>query len=217
MPRQQRLTPPSCGCADPHYARGLCKSHYDRMRRPRKGPRPKNLAGCSEPGCPRDYHARGLCQRHYQRQHYRGRGGKPSPPRPHWRNPLVPKIEELAQTMSQSQIAKLLKISRNVVIGVVDRARQMGRLPGKPRRLRTPHNLLPSREFAVCEFPSPGSCLWMDGDPRDPSSHFCGARVFIFGEAWCAEHRRRVYRPMLVVSNSVPERTHVPEVAEAAD
>jgi hypothetical protein len=197
MPRSPM--PVTCGCNAQHYARGLCRTHYDCLTRPRKGPRPKNLSGCSEPGCPGEYHALGLCQKHYQRR--QGRRSCPLPPatRPYWRNPFVPKIEELAQKMSQSQIAKLLKISRMVVIGIVYRARKMGRLPDP-----TEIAYVPTREI----FPAPGSCLWMDGDPRDPSSHFCGARVFIFGEAWCAEHRKRVYRPMLVVNH---------QLAEAAD
>lgn len=104
-------------------------------------------------------------------------------PRPYYRNPLVPRIEELALTMTQSQITKLLKISRMVVLGVVHRARQMGRLPD-PRA---------KAYVRPREFPPPGSCLWLDGDPLDPAACFCGDPVF--KKAWCHDHFWRVYRP----------------------
>lgn len=206
LPRRQV----TCGCDRPHYAFGLCRMHYERRRRATSSSerlskrKTKNLSGCSVIGCPREYYARGLCQKHYSVGRRRLR---PAPRRPYHRNPLVPQIEELARTMKQSHIAKLLAISRMIVIGVVDRARKMGRLPDQKAKVYAPPR----------EFPPPGSCLWMDGDPRDPGSHFCGSPVFIFGEAWCANHRRRVYLPPRDISTPFPEQTHALEAVAAAD
>lgn len=215
MPRPRAPDPLKCGCDSPHFALGLCSRHYERQRTAkRRGPPKsrKNLSGCSEPGCPGEYHARGLCQMHYQRV----RPGKlkaqaARPPRPYHRNPLVPRIEELAETMTQAQIAKLLNIGRNVVIGAVDRGRKMCRLPDPKAKPKKPY--VPPRDI----FPPPCTCLWMDGDPRDPDSQFCGEPVFIFGEAWCMRHRARVYVPRRDVSTPSPARNHALAAAATAD
>lgn len=209
MPRPRPPGPVTCGCERPHYAHGLCERHYDALRRPGRCKPPKsrkNLSGCSEPGCRREYHARGLCQLHYQKMRNAIRSAA-RPPLPYYRNQLVPQIEELAETMTQAQIAKLLKITRNVVIGVVDRARKLGRLPDPKDGPDQPY--VPTREI----FPAPGTCLWMEGDPRDQSSHFCGEEVLQRG-VYCDTHRSVVYVP---VSNSGPPRTHALAAGAAGD
>lgn len=196
--------PLSCGCNARYYALGMCARHYRESRRRKEGlpkRRCKNVSGCSELGCSRPYHARGLCQLHYQQL----KRTLVMQPIPYFRNPLVPQIEELAVTMRQAKIAELLKISRNIVIGVVDRARLAGRLPGlktearrkthdEPaetqgevqfwRRIMSTPDYVPPREF-----PPPGFCRWMNGDPLDPVAHFCGEA----GDPWCNHHRAIVY------------------------
>lgn len=186
-----------CGCDAPYYALGLCARHYRESRRRKQGlpkRQEKTLTGCSEIGCSRAYHARGLCQLHYQR-HKRALAWRQLP---YFRNPLVPQIEQLAETMSQAKIAKLLKVTRNVVIGIVNRARVAGRLL-TPNEMAIP-DYVPPRGF-----PLPGSCLWMDGDPRDPLAHFCGEPVRMPGEAWCTTHRRRVYLPLRIANNEAAD------------
>lgn len=67
------------GCNKPYAAKGLCKSHYNKMYRERKGAKvagkvskpvsKKGVKGkrtCTVEGCDRPYLARGYCKRHYE-------------------------------------------------------------------------------------------------------------------------------------------------------
>lgn len=65
---------PSCSiCDQPHYAKGLCKRHYD-LDRPGRGGSliPTEVAICSIPDCDKKVHSKGLCQAHYRYQKKHG-------------------------------------------------------------------------------------------------------------------------------------------------
>ena len=61
-------------CDAPHYAKGLCKKHYDRQRR--RGTLfewdPPATPTCSISGCSRTHYANGICKLHYDRVRKRG-------------------------------------------------------------------------------------------------------------------------------------------------
>lgn len=71
----------TCGvCERPHYAHGLCKSHYDKMRR--RGTTERwvpTTRHCTIAGCDRPHYARGLCTLHYQRLAATGSTNSPRP------------------------------------------------------------------------------------------------------------------------------------------
>lgn len=57
------------GCKNYAYAKGLCKKHYQRLKR--KGttddPAPRPIVKCAVNGCDRNAVVHGLCNMHYQR------------------------------------------------------------------------------------------------------------------------------------------------------
>lgn len=68
------------GCARPHYATDLCRSHYDRKRSTGDAGGPevrqwRRGAGCSVDDCARPHEANGLCHTHGARV---ARNGSPS-------------------------------------------------------------------------------------------------------------------------------------------
>jgi hypothetical protein len=73
-------------CDNTHYAEGLCRLHYDRLRRrgTTADPLPKIVvkATCSEDGCENLEHSKGLCQNHYRQAARRARGLKKPGPAP---------------------------------------------------------------------------------------------------------------------------------------
>ena len=65
-------------CDRESYAKGLCRPHYERMRRgyamdgPIRGhgghrPEPEPVRFCSVAGCDREHRAKGFCDAHYTR------------------------------------------------------------------------------------------------------------------------------------------------------
>jgi hypothetical protein len=60
------LSSTCCACDGKHYARGLCKRHYQKARR-------LGAEGCAQPGCSRPRLARGFCASCYQRERREGR------------------------------------------------------------------------------------------------------------------------------------------------
>ena len=67
------------GCESPHYARGLCRSHYDRERYTVFGARKIDFRQCEFEACDRPVKSRGLCQQHARQ---RDAGKELSPIRP---------------------------------------------------------------------------------------------------------------------------------------
>lgn len=70
----------TCGqseCERRHYANGLCKAHYERVRlgRPLTGAirscQARRSPVCSVDGCEREFEAKGLCALHYARAYRR--------------------------------------------------------------------------------------------------------------------------------------------------
>jgi hypothetical protein len=76
------------GCERPHYAKGLCNGHYQRLlkgvamdkpfQRPQGGP-------CSVAGCQRASRVTGLCNAHYARRRDTGDLREDDPIGKHWR------------------------------------------------------------------------------------------------------------------------------------
>jgi hypothetical protein len=76
---RKNLYTPKCGvprCSRPHYARGVCRPHYERFRNGRANPtkqigkQPQWLfvqpqTGCAVPGCENAFYALSVCQSHY--------------------------------------------------------------------------------------------------------------------------------------------------------
>jgi len=66
-----------CGVADcglALYAEGVCRLHYDRLRRrgTTADPTPKSAAECEIEGCSKKVHSKGLCQPHYRKMKRNG-------------------------------------------------------------------------------------------------------------------------------------------------
>lgn len=61
-------------CQQAHYAKGLCKQHYDRLRR--RGTTgewtPPPTPRCTIAGCVRPHYGNGVCKLHYDRLRKRG-------------------------------------------------------------------------------------------------------------------------------------------------
>lgn len=86
--------------------------------------------------------------------------------------------------LTYSAIAARCGITKNAAIGIGHRA---GIGETRP---------VPPKPIVPDIFP-PHGCLFGLGDPKDEGFRFCSAPVERAGEAWCAEHRKRVYtRPL---------------------
>jgi len=87
-----------------------------------------------------------------------------------------------ANGASYSQIAEALGLAnaKSAVQGLLKRNLE-------PELVEPPPFIDPARLPPINH-----GCQWIDGDVRDGEWSWCGARVGT-GEAWCDDHRRRVY------------------------
>lgn len=98
-----------------------------------------------------------------------------------WRDPQqLEAAIELYKALPASEVARRLGITKNSVIGAMNRA-------GITKR---PHPIIPPPR----SFPPPDGCLWPCGDPGSPDFHFCGApKVPGPRSLYCQEHTERAY------------------------
>lgn len=83
--------------------------------------------------------------------------------------------------VSYSKIGVMLGITRNAVAGILSRCRER----------------CMDEDWQPAPPPPPPArgCRWIEGQPRlGREWSWCGAET-LPGQAWCAEHRARVYRP----------------------
>lgn len=119
---------------------------------------------------------------------------------------------------SMTAIGRALGISRNVVAGVVQRARLRGEqveARGAPANFAAAQKARPkpaksppkSHQWPAVSGPrlsddphDPVGCRWIEGDPGGIWS-YCQRRALPL-RSWCAAHRARVYRPRASKSGS---------------
>jgi len=123
-----------------------------------------------------------------------------------------------AEGLSCSQIADEIGVSRNAVIGKLNRLQlaRHKRMPARPRprkpslRLVTQHDILSALRAAPApvaeEVPVPdacrcslielsdGKCRWPISDPGRRDFGFCGGKA-VDGLPYCAAHARIAYQP----------------------
>jgi GcrA cell cycle regulator len=98
-----------------------------------------------------------------------------------WTPERVERLAELfAQGLPTAEIGRRLGLTKNAVIGRLNRNAMTRRVP--PPQPPRPN---------VFEFAGP-SCLWPHGHPNDRNFHFCGARP-LPGKPYCAEHAAIAY------------------------
>lgn len=118
--------------------------------------------------------------------------------------------EHWAAGASVGEIATLLNVSKNAVVGKAHRLglerrlKQTGRRKKASRRVKqTPpiHGRISSvLDLARIPVPpwniGPHDCQWPIGNPRKPGFGFCGHPIIEDGYApYCAEHHARAYTP----------------------
>ena len=84
-------------------------------------------------------------------------------------------------------IAWRLGVSRNVVLGVIDRRGLL-----RHRERSDKHAAVTGGGEAMARVPRRG-CLYPNGEPEEPGFKFCGAPVMA-GRPYCAEHCAACYR-----------------------
>ncbi len=104
-----------------------------------------------------------------------------------WRENDAKFRELVASGASASEAGLAMGITKNAAIG---KAHRLGLVWA--RSPEPPVSKAASKKPLVA-FPPPGHCLWGHGDLDDENFHWCGAPVA--SGAWCAQHRRKVYRP----------------------
>ncbi len=106
----------------------------------------------------------------------------------------VAKLKELwSQGKTASEIALVLGVSRNAVIGKVHRLKLSGR--PSPIRHRPIESLpLPPTGTATILALGDRSCKWPVGDPLAADFHFCGKHAAP-GVPYCVEHAQQAYQP----------------------
>ena len=111
---------------------------------------------------------------------------RPSPSRT-WTPERQAELEQLFDAqLTAAEIGRRMGLSKNAIIGRLHR--QAMTRGGKP--------FVPTPNL----FPSIGSCLWPYSSPGDAEFHFCGTPAIWGpeGRTWCAAHRRRIYRRILI-------------------
>jgi GcrA cell cycle regulator len=110
-------------------------------------------------------------------------------------------IEMTKSGLSQAAIARVMGMTKNQIVGALDRARRNGEdvefncgYAVKRRRTLEARGELPPVKpepaSAIRDEWFVGGCRWIDADPRDPDWRWCG-KPLVKGSAYCAEHLRR--------------------------
>lgn len=99
-----------------------------------------------------------------------------------WTNEIIGKLTTLWNDgKTGSEIAEILGISRNAVIGKAHRLKLSGRQSPIKKKLDKPSFLALTEKM----------CRWPFGDPKKSDFHFCGE--FAEHAPYCPEHRKIAY------------------------
>jgi GcrA cell cycle regulator len=119
-----------------------------------------------------------------------------------WTSDRVAELEALrAQGMSTAAIGRRMGITKNAVVGKINRDAMRSRdVKSQLKSKSTPKPK--SRSVVPWSYPPHGGCHWPEGDPSDPNFHFCGAPVITPGRLYCEEHVRRASGPKFAKSDA---------------
>lgn len=139
-----------------------------------------------------------------------------------WTDEQVDRLQELwAQGLTANEIAKILGVTKNSIVGKVHRLC----LPARPSPIKSKENEATAETHAIIDSPAEESlqipagpkpsatkpttsaskgenirlidldshtCRWPIGDPRDEDFCFCGKKVRT-GQTYCDEHSQMAY------------------------
>lgn len=109
-----------------------------------------------------------------------------------WREHDAALIQMAAEGKSTSQVAEVLGVTKNAVVG---RAYRMGVRWMKSNHMDKRKGRRPEPQPRPWDFPPHGRCVWPLGDPCDPGFHFCSERIAAPGLPYCPEHFGIAYKP----------------------
>lgn len=111
-----------------------------------------------------------------------------------WPADRVAELTELVTAgVTFVEIGRRMGITKNAALGKAKRIEVESPNATGPR---SPSCTTMTQRLDALEamIPGAGCCRYINGDLGKPGYGFCGAPVERIGEAWCREHRMRVYR-----------------------
>jgi len=126
-----------------------------------------------------------------------------------WAWPLEREAEAIRLALvglTRREIGQRLGITKNAVIGALDRAAKAGRWQ-PPTRWRAPESTMAER----IGYPDldPGRCRWIIGDPRK-EWHWCGAEAV---GTYCDAHRAKMFLPPRSIPSPPAQRQRRVQIA----